>query len=147
MDHVPGAELETDRAAAPGGRRRTLRTWHRGTVNEAAQWAALTAMRLLVTGAGLLLWWRGEAGAGDLAAVLTMFFVVQGYLRDVGYHLSNLQRSVNEMEEMVAMVAEIRPTRNVTQIASSNCSLRYSEAYHRVEKPPQTVTSRLALNE
>jgi ATP-binding cassette subfamily B protein len=85
-------------------RRRTMRTWHRGTVNEAAQWAALTAMRLLVVGVALLLWWRGEAGAGDLAAVLTMFFVVQGYLRDVGYHLSNLQRSVNEMEEMVAMM-------------------------------------------
>ncbi len=47
----------------------------------------------------------------------------------------------------VAMVAEIRPTRKVTQIASSSCSLRKREAYQRVEKPPQTVTSRLALNE
>ena len=47
----------------------------------------------------------------------------------------------------VAMVAEIRPIRKVTQMASRSCSLRNSEAYHLVEKPPQTVTSRLALNE
>jgi ATP-binding cassette subfamily B protein len=35
--------------------------------------------------------------------VLTSYFVVHGYLRDVGQHVANLQRSVNEMEEMVAM--------------------------------------------
>lgn len=103
-----GAELREDARLAAlvrKWRRRTMRTWHRGTASEAAQGAALLVMRLLVIGTALLLWWRGEAGAGDLAAVLTMFFVVQGYLRDVGYHLSNLQRSVNEMEEMVAMSA------------------------------------------
>lgn len=101
-----GAEAREDARLAAlvrKWRRRTMRHWHRGTANEAAQGAALLVMRLLVIGTALLLWWRGEAGAGDLAAVLTMFFVVQGYLRDVGYHLSNLQRSVNEMEEMVAM--------------------------------------------
>lgn len=103
-----GAELREDARIAALVRkwqRRTTRTWHRGTASEAVQGAALLAMRLLVIGTALLLWWRGEAGPGDLAAVLTMFFVVQGYLRDVGYHLSNLQRSVNEMEEMVAMAA------------------------------------------
>ena len=61
--------------------------------------------RVAILGAALWLWWRGEANAGDLATVLTMFFMVQGYLRDVGYHISNLQRGVNEMEELVALHA------------------------------------------
>ena len=33
--------------------------------------------------------------------MLTSFFVLQGYLRDIGQHIRNLQRSVNDMEELV----------------------------------------------
>jgi ATP-binding cassette subfamily B protein len=54
----------------------------------------------------LLLWSQGRASAGDIAFVLTSFFVLQGYLRDVGVHVRNLQRSVNDMEELVAMFDE-----------------------------------------
>ena len=51
------------------------------------------------------------------------------------------------MPSTVAMVAEVKATRTVTQTASRSCSFWKSAAYHRVEKPPHTVTSRLALNE
>jgi ATP-binding cassette subfamily B protein len=84
-------------------RRRTRRTWWRSATSEAVQIVTMTVLRVAVIGAGLFLWWRGDAGAGDLATVLTMFFVVEGYLRDVGYHISNLQRGVNEMEELVTL--------------------------------------------
>jgi hypothetical protein len=33
--------------------------------------------------------------------------VLQGYLRDIGQHVRNLQRSVNDMEELVAMHDEV----------------------------------------
>ena len=45
-------------------------------------------------------------GPGDLAYVLTTIFLVQGYLRDMGQHISNIQRSVNEAEELVALQGE-----------------------------------------
>jgi ATP-binding cassette, subfamily B, bacterial len=54
----------------------------------------------------LWLWWRGQATPGDLAYVLTTYFVIHGYLRDVGMHINNLRRSVNDMEELVAIHAE-----------------------------------------
>ncbi|MET0533507.1 MAG: ATP-binding cassette domain-containing protein, partial [Steroidobacter sp.] len=38
---------------------------------------------------------------GEITYVLTTYFVVHGYLRDIGQHIHHLQRSVNEMEEMV----------------------------------------------
>ena len=101
-----GAEAREDARldrAIEKWRRRTRRTWWRGTASEAVQIVTMTALRVAVIGTGLFLWWRGDAGAGDLATVLTMFFMVQGYLRDVGYHISNLQRGVNEMEELVAL--------------------------------------------
>ena len=46
------------------------------------------------------------ASVGDVTFVLTSYFVVHGYLRDVGHHVANLQRSANEMEEMVRLKAE-----------------------------------------
>jgi ATP-binding cassette subfamily B protein len=63
----------------------------------------LLVLRASVTGCAIWLWWSGRATAGDVTFVLTSYFVVHGYLRDVGQHVANLQRSVNEMEEMVAM--------------------------------------------
>jgi len=101
-----GAEAREDaRLAALVGRwrQRTRRFWLRGTVSEAAQGTALQVMRALVIGMVLWFWWQGRATPGDVAYVLTMFFVVQGYLRDVGYHVHALQRAVNEMEEVVAI--------------------------------------------
>ncbi len=81
---------------------RTRRTWVRGTINGTTQNLTLLAMRAAVIGAVLLLWRAGEASAGDVAFVLTAFFVLQGYLRELGMHVRNLQRSVNDMEELVA---------------------------------------------
>jgi ATP-binding cassette subfamily B protein len=84
-------------------RRRTLRHWVRGTQSGSIQQLVLLVLRASVTGCAVWLWWSGRATAGDVTFVLTSYFVVHGYLRDVGQHVANLQRSVNEMEEMVAM--------------------------------------------
>jgi ATP-binding cassette, subfamily B, bacterial len=86
--------------------RRTLRTWVRGTNSGTGQMAALLVLRTTVVGTALLLWWEGRATPGDVTYVLTAYFVVHGYLRDLGYHIANLQRCVNDMEEMVALHAE-----------------------------------------
>jgi ATP-binding cassette subfamily B protein len=83
--------------------RRTRRVWRRGTINGTLQGAMLLLFRAAIIGAALLLWQQGLAGAGDIAFVLTSFFVLQGYLRDIGQHVRNLQRSINDMEELVAI--------------------------------------------
>ncbi|KAG0740938.1 hypothetical protein G6F24_016859 [Rhizopus arrhizus] len=63
----------------------------------------LVVMQAAILGASLLLWSRNQATVGDITFTLTMFFVLQGYLRDVGMHIRNLQRSVNDMEDLGAM--------------------------------------------
>jgi ATP-binding cassette subfamily B protein len=80
---------------------RTRRTWMFASHSGAAQMIALLALRTLVVGCAAWLWWRGRATAGDVTFVLTSYFIVHGYLRDTGQHIANLQRSVNEMEDMV----------------------------------------------
>jgi ATP-binding cassette, subfamily B, bacterial len=87
-------------------RQRTRRTWIRGTYSNTAQMVTLLILRTMVVGTALLFWWRGRATPGDVTYVLTAYFVVHGYLRDLGHHIANLQRCINDMEEMVAMHAE-----------------------------------------
>ena len=84
-------------------RSRTDRTWHRGTFNGTVQNTLLWLMRISIIGAGLYLWQVGAASAGDITFVITSFLVLQGYLRDIGQHVRNLQRSVNDMEELVRL--------------------------------------------
>ncbi len=84
-------------------RRRTNRSWKRGTNIGTGQGLALLVLRSAVTGLVVFLWWTGRASAGDVATVLTAYFIVLGYLRDIGFHIANVQRSVNEMEDMVRL--------------------------------------------
>ncbi|MBB3929453.1 ATP-binding cassette subfamily B protein [Kaistia hirudinis] len=101
-----GAEAREDARLAGIVRKwrsRTRRTWTRGTYNGTAQNAMVVLMRGAVIGLVLWLWWHGQASPGDVTFVLTSFFVLEGYLLDVGMHVRNLQRSVNDMEELVAL--------------------------------------------
>ncbi|SAL41483.1 ABC transporter related [Caballeronia sordidicola] len=87
-------------------RHRTKRTWARGTINGGVQGGMLVAMQVAILGAALLLWNADKASVGDITFTLTMFFMLQGYLREIGMHVRNLQRSVNDMEELVSLEAQ-----------------------------------------
>ncbi|OAM74108.1 ABC transporter ATP-binding protein [Devosia elaeis] len=87
-------------------RKRTRRTWRRGTFNGGVQGVMMVAMQTAILGTALMLWQSGAATAGDITFVLTMFFLLQGHLRDVGQHIRNLQKSVNDMEELVNLHAQ-----------------------------------------
>jgi ATP-binding cassette subfamily B protein len=92
---------------------RTSRYWMRGTKSGTLQAGGLLALRAAVVGLVLKLWWDGHASPGDVTWVLTTYFVVHGYLRDIGQHIAVLQRSVNDMHEMVLMHAEIPTVRDL----------------------------------
>ena len=83
--------------------RRTYRHWMNGTWSGTTQLLVLLGLRGSVTLYALWLWWQGRATPGGVTFVLTSYFIIHGYLRDVGQHVANLQRSVNEMEDLVEM--------------------------------------------
>ena len=84
-------------------RSRVRRTWLRYNYTSTAQLAVLLCLRGSVIGGALLLWIAGRASPGDVTYVLTSYYIIHAYLRDVGMHINNLQRSVNDMEELVAI--------------------------------------------
>jgi ATP-binding cassette subfamily B protein len=85
---------------------RTRRTWMRHTWSGTSQYILLWLVRTAVTATAIWLWWRGRATPGEITYVLTTYFVVHGYLRDIGQHVHQLQRAVNEMEELVNLFDE-----------------------------------------
>ena len=87
-------------------RRRVNRSWLRYNATNAVQLIVLLCLRGSVIGGSLLLWMAGRASPGDVTYVLTSYYVIHAYLRDVGMHINNLQRSVNDMEELVEIHAE-----------------------------------------
>jgi ATP-binding cassette subfamily B protein len=104
-----GAEAREDaRLAGVVGRwrRRVRRTWLRYIDTSITQLGVLLCLRASVIGGSLLLWMAGRASPGDVTYVLTSYFIIHAYLRDIGMHINNLQRSANDMEELVAIHGE-----------------------------------------
>ncbi|MBA4100485.1 MAG: multidrug ABC transporter ATP-binding protein [Rhodospirillum sp.] len=104
-----GAELREDaRLLSVMGKwkKRTYRTWMRHTYSSTGQILSLIILRTAVIGFALYLWWTGQASPGDVAYVMTAYVVIQGYLRDVGMYIRDLQKSVNDMEELVEIHAQ-----------------------------------------
>ena len=81
---------------------RTWVTWTRATLTGIVQQGILMVLRLAVIGLALLFWWQGAATLGDVTFVLTAYGVINGYLRDIGHHVHNVQRSTSDLEELVA---------------------------------------------
>jgi ATP-binding cassette subfamily B protein len=113
---------------------RTSRTWVRGTKSGTIQGFALLLLRTAVTSLAVWLWWTGRASPGDVATVLTAYFIVLGYLRDVGYHIANLQRAVNEMEELVGLHAQrlgVEDARGAAEIQIRAGEIRFDHVRFR----------------
>ena len=101
-----GAEAREDARLArvvSRWRVRVRRTWLRYNDTALAQLSLLLCLRAAVIGGAVLLWIAGRASPGDVTYVLTSYYIIHAYLRDVGMHVNNLQRSVNDMEELVAI--------------------------------------------
>ena len=77
-----------------------LKSWTR----EVDAGVVQSALSLLLQ-AGLLIlalwfWSRGEASPGDVTFVITSYFLVSGYLRNLGMHIRHFQRSLDELRDI-----------------------------------------------
>ncbi|MBY3074949.1 ABC transporter ATP-binding protein [Rhizobium laguerreae] len=82
---------------------RKRRTWKREILSSTIQGSMMASMQVGILGTGLVMWQQGLATPGDITFVLAMSFVLQGHLRDVALVIRNLQRAVNDMEELVLL--------------------------------------------
>lgn len=77
------------------------RSWSRHAGMEELQSLLLLTMQITLIGLVLWFWSRDDATPGQVTLVITSFFLINGYVRDLGNHFRMLQESVNDMEDIV----------------------------------------------
>jgi len=82
---------------------RASRTWLFSVRSVRVQMGLLLALRVIIALYVVLLWRHGAATPGDLTFVLTGYALIHSYLRNVGLHVVNLQRSLNDMQDIAEL--------------------------------------------
>jgi len=80
---------------------RAIRSWDRSAVSGIVQSLMLIGLQTGMLVSGVLLWSRGEASPGDFASLIATQFLINGYLRDIGQHVRTVQRTVNDMDDVL----------------------------------------------
>jgi ATP-binding cassette subfamily B protein len=99
-----GAEYREDvlfNTVAIKWRDKAMHAWQTGVAADAARSVFRMLMTSVVIALTIWLWKSGQATPGDIVLVITTFFIIGGYLREIGMHVSHLQRSVSEMDDIV----------------------------------------------
>lgn len=80
---------------------KAIRAWQSGVAADAGRSALRMLMMTSMIATTIWLWKSGKATPGDIVMVITTFFIIGGYLRDIGAHISHLQRAVSDMEDVI----------------------------------------------
>jgi len=94
-------EEESFLRVASHWRYQAFRAWQTAEVANLIRNTLRTIMMGGMVGITIWLWTRGQASAGDIALSITSFFIISGYMRDIGMQIAQLQRSASEMEDIV----------------------------------------------
>lgn len=99
-----GAESREDaifREVANAWRQKSFRAWQTGVTADAVRSVLRLMTMATMVAMTIYLWSVAKATPGDIVVVITTFFIIGGYLRDIGMHISHLQRSVSDMEDVI----------------------------------------------
>lgn len=99
-----GAEKREDElfeSVAGNWTAKSYRAWQTAVSADAARSVLRIFMTTTMVATTIMLWNTGKATPGDIVLVITTFFIIGGYLRDIGMHISHLQRSVSDMEDVI----------------------------------------------
>lgn len=83
-------------------KRRAAHAWNMAIGADGVRSLLRFTMTASMVGTTIYLWRQGQATPGDIVLVITTFFIIGGYLRDIGMHISHLQRAISDMEDIVA---------------------------------------------
>jgi len=79
----------------------SLKAWLMGTFIDFIRQQMRNIMMVVMIGFSINLWYQGKATPGDVTLAITSFFIISGYLRDIGRQTVDLLRSVSEIEDIV----------------------------------------------
>jgi ATP-binding cassette subfamily B protein len=99
-----GAESREEKifeAVAQLWQKKARYSWQTGVAIDGVRSAFRILMNGVMLALTIFLWRAGKASPGDIMLVITSFFIIGGYLRDIGMHIAHLQRSMSDMDDIV----------------------------------------------
>lgn len=126
-------------------KRLSLRAWLMGTLVDFMRTHIRIVLMIGMISLTIMMWYRGEATPGDVTLAITSFFIIGGYLRDIGRQTTDLLRSISEMEDAIgfwlreddiqdakdARALEIKHARGAT-ITFDNVGFVYKEGDRKI---------------
>ncbi len=82
-------------------REKAIHAWLTGVVVDGFRSLFRILMNSAMLALTIWLWKFGKASPGDIVLVITTFFIIGGYLRDIGMHINHLQRAMSDMDDAV----------------------------------------------
>lgn len=89
-------------------RKKARRAWTRSVNAGAVQSVLIISMMGGLFTIVLMSANTGDTKLDDIAYVITSYFIVNGYLRNIGWQIRGLQRAINELDDLVA-IEEMTP--------------------------------------
>ena len=94
-------EDEKFREVADQWKAKAIWSWQTGVSADAFRSVFRLLMMAVMIATTIYLWSQGRATPGDIVLVITTFFIIGGYLSNIGMHIAHLQRSVADMEDAI----------------------------------------------
>jgi ATP-binding cassette subfamily B protein len=117
-------------------RSKAYRAWQTSIAADAGRSAFRVCMTGSMMAATIFLWRAGTATPGDIVLVITTFFIIGGYLRDIGQHIAHLQRSVSDMEDVILFWMredDVKDARDARPLIISQSNRKDMIAFDRVD--------------
>ncbi|HNQ92676.1 MAG TPA: ABC transporter ATP-binding protein [Alphaproteobacteria bacterium] len=102
------------RSVAEEWRDRSVHAWLTNVVIDFLRTHIRFILMVGMVGLVIWMWQRGEATPGDITLAITSFFIIGGYLRDIGRHVTELMRSASEIEDAVSFWLREDDVKDVT---------------------------------
>ncbi|WP_300527820.1 ABC transporter ATP-binding protein [Maricaulis sp.] len=122
----------------------TRKTWGRYVNSWLVNIATDLTMQAALVGLLVWQWSRGAASAGDVVAALTAYMIVSSYMRRFGEHVQQVQRGLDEIQDLAAFdlqQSEVRDAPDAAEFRRGEGAIRFDQVgftYAGQERPVYT---------
>ncbi len=124
-------------------------SWNREVNTHGLQITLMLMMLTGMLGLGIWFWSRGMATPGQVAQVMTSYFVINGYLRHIGMHMRDMQKAINEMEDIIEFMhlpLDIEDRDHATSFVPGPGDLCLENVTFQYENQPTALYDNFSLN-
>ena len=118
------------------------KSWRRYVHGDLIQTMILYLMLQTLIGLAVWKWYTGVFSPGDVSYTMTSAFIVMGYVRDIGSQIRQMQRALNDIEDVIHFdqaILDIRDKPDATPLKITEGRIEYNHVTFRYENQADAV--------